>query len=150
VPVVEIDNNGFAGLTLSGANSTLNSLSIVKASGPGVTLEGDNITVIGNRIGIAINGSVAGNTGVGLFVDNSSGDTIGGTAPATGNTIGGNGGAGIQLGSSGSAQFLQKATILGNVIGIQGSLSFPNQGNGITIFSTGNTIGGTASGTPKR
>ncbi len=36
-PVVEIDNNGFAGLTttLSGFNSTLASLSIVNASAPG-------------------------------------------------------------------------------------------------------------------
>src|SRR5205807_9676919 len=39
-PVVEIDNNGFAGLALSGSNSTLKGLSIVNAYGAGVTLNG--------------------------------------------------------------------------------------------------------------
>lgn len=149
IPVVEIDNNGFAGLTIDASNSTLTTMSIVNANGPGVTLEGDNITVVGNWIGLASNGSVAANTGVGLFIDNSLGDTIGPTGTeAMGNTISGNGGGGIQLGTSGSPQFVQSATIHGNYIGTQygGGFVLPNQGNGITVFSTGNTIGGTAYG----
>jgi hypothetical protein len=146
--VVEIDNNGFAGLTIDASNSTLTTLSIVNANGPGVTLEGDNITMVGNLIGIAPNGSVAANTGVGMFIDNSRGDMIGPTGTeAQGNTISGNGGGGIQLGTSGSPQFVQSATIHGNYIGIPyGVGPAPNQGNGITVFSTGNTIGGTAYG----
>ncbi len=46
-PVVEIDNNGFAGITVFGS---MESLSIVNAKGPGVTLYG---TVAGNYIGLA-------------------------------------------------------------------------------------------------
>ena len=147
--VVEIDNNGFAGLTIAAPNSTLTTQSIVNANGPGVTLEGDNITVVGNLIGIAPDGSVAANTGVGLFIDNSTGDKIGAVG-VNGNTISGNGGGGIQLGTSGAPQFVQSATILGNYIGTQygGGIALPNQGNGITVFSTGNTIGGTAYGAP--
>ena len=102
-PVVEIDNNGFAGLgsdgfaglTLAGSNSTLAALSIVNAGGNGVTLEGDNITIVGNYIGLALDGSVVGNTENGLFVDNSTGDTIGGTTAAARNVISGNGGTSI-------------------------------------------------------
>ncbi len=41
-PVVEIDNHGFAGLTISGPNFSLASLSIVNANGPGLTLEGSH------------------------------------------------------------------------------------------------------------
>src|SRR6266478_5885879 len=38
-PVVEIDNKGFAGLTILAPGSSLGSLSIVNANGPGVTLK---------------------------------------------------------------------------------------------------------------
>jgi hypothetical protein len=88
-PVVEIDNNCFAGLTFNGAtNSTLASLSIVNAEGAGLTItgfQGDqlepatgyDVSVVGNYIGLALNGSVAANTGIGLD-DGSIGSTIGG------------------------------------------------------------------------
>ncbi len=147
-PVVEIDNNGFAGLTLSGSDSSLVSLSIVNATGTGVTLENAGIIVIGNYIGLALDGSVKGNTGVGLFVDTSSIDLIGGTAPADRNVVSGNGGGGIQLGPSGSKAFPQDATVDGNFIGTDptGQTAAANQGNGITNFSSGNSIGGTEAG----
>jgi hypothetical protein len=155
VPVVEIDNHGFAGLNIGAPNSSLASLSIVNANGPGVRLEGATSTVVGNYIGLALDGSVAPNTGVGLFVDltnrsaSESAATIGGTAPADRNVISGNGAGGIQLGSSGEQTFQYYTNILGNFIGtdITGQEAAANQGNGITVFSSGyNSIGGTAAG----
>ena len=154
LPVVEIDNNGFAGLTLSGASSSLMSLSIVHANGPGLTLEGYQNTVVGSYIGLALDGSVAANTGVGLFI-NLTGSNFGGTTATVGgitttarNVISGNGAGGIQLGTSGQ-MLLQSANILGNFIGTDptGLAAAANQGNGVTVFSDGfNSIGGTTAG----
>ena len=146
-PLVEIDNNGFAGLTLglNARGSNLASLSVVHANGPGVTLDADSVTVAGNYIGLALDGAIAANTGVGLFVDNSKGDTIGGTNAVARNVISGNGAEGIQLGVDSLGQ---SATVEGNFIGTDptGLAAAANQGNGITIFSNGNIIGGTVSG----
>lgn len=158
-PVVEIDNNGFAGLTLSGFECRLASLSIVNANGPGVTLLSSsgpgagNDTVVGNYIGLALDGSIAANTGVGLLIDDSIGNTIGGPAAADRNVISGNGGGGIQVGTSGQSGLA--ANILGNFIGTDptGHAAAANQGNGITSFTNLNrfttgwtTIGGTDPG----
>lgn len=163
-PVVEIDNNGFAGLTIDASDSRLASLSIVYANGPGVTLLGFNshigsggandVTVVGNYIGLALDGSVAANTGVGLFVDGTTDDTIGGTAPLDRNVISGNGAGGIQVGGGGDGM---NENILGNFIGTDptGQAAAANQGNGITLFSGpggsfitpgGSTVGGTDPG----
>jgi hypothetical protein len=139
-PVVELDNNGFDGLTINASNSTLSSLSIVNSGSNEVTLEGDNITVVGNWIGLPLDESVAPNSRGGLSVDNSTGDIIGGTASADRNVISGNGMAGIELGSS--------ATVEGNFIGTDptGQLGAGDQGIGILIYGNGNTIGGTKAG----
>ncbi len=152
-PVVEVDNNGFAGLTIGAPNSSLASLSIVNANGPGVTLEGGPSTIVGNYIGLALDGSVAPNTGVGLFIDLTHQDpiifsTIGGAAPGDRNVISGNGAGGILVGASGQ-QLVQSAEILGNFIGTDptGQAAAPNQGNGITVFSPGtDAIGGMTAG----
>lgn len=163
-PVVEIDNNGFAGLTINAQASRLASLSIVNANGPGVTLVGYaghlgsggalNVTVVGDYIGLALDGSVAANTGVGLFIDGATGDTIGGTGPLDRNVISGNGAGGIQVGSSGGGAGMSEQ-ILGNFIGTDpaGQAAAANQGNGITLFSGlssflsgGTTVGGTDPG----
>jgi hypothetical protein len=153
VPLVEIDNHGFAGLTIVASNSSLASLSIVNANGPGVTLQGDVSSVVGSYLGLALDGSVAANTGVGLLVDLThqtlnGAATVGGTTAADRNVISGNGAGGIQLGVSGQ-KLLQAVNILGNFIGTDptGQAAAANQGNGITVFSDGlNNIGGTAAG----
>jgi hypothetical protein len=149
-PVIEIDNNGFAGLTLTASSSSLKSLSIVNANGAGVTLQGvatnysatgASMTVVGNYIGLALDGSVAPNTGIGLLVDDSRFDTIGGGASIDRNVISGNGGDGIQIGQSGQS-FLD-TDIVGNFIGTDpsGQAAAGNQGNGITVLAEGNNIG---------
>ena len=131
-PVVEIDNNGFAGLSVYG---NLVSLSIVNAKGPGVTLYG---TAVGNYIGLALDGSVAANTGVGLLIpEGAVNNTIGGTTAAARNVISGNGAGGIQISG--------QAYVQGNFIGTDPSGQAPagNHGNGVTITDSFNTsIGG--------
>jgi hypothetical protein len=164
-PVVEIDNNGFAGLNIDAPNSTLASLSIVNANGPGVTLTGftshlgsggaNDCTIVGNYIGVALDRSVAANTGVGLFINGPGGETIGGTTTLDRNVISGNGAGGIQMGTSGNGAGVG-GKILGNFIGTDptGQVAAPNRGNGITLFSGpegvdffgGTTVGGTDAG----
>ena len=142
-PLVEIDNNGFAGLTFT-APSVLTSLSIVNANGAGVTLNGTNNPtdpgsgIIGNYIGLALDGSIAANTGVGLFVDHTQNVTIGGTAAVDRNIISGNGGGGILLGPAGPESSGQNAFVENNYIGTDttGKFAEPNQGNGITLAAT--------------
>jgi Domain of unknown function (DUF4214) len=148
-PVVEIDNNGFAGLTItSGADFSTNlvSLSIVNANGPGVTIAKGGAALLGSYIGLALDGSVAANTGAGLLIDISAGATVGGTTAADRNVISGNGGSGIQLNGV--------ATIIGNYIGTDptGQMAAGNQGDGIMDTSApspielANEIGGTDPG----
>ncbi|HVU86203.1 MAG TPA: right-handed parallel beta-helix repeat-containing protein [Pirellulales bacterium] len=141
-PVVEVDCNGFGGLEFasSATGAALTSLAIVGASGAGVTLDGGgNIAIANNYIGIGIGGATApANTGDGLELDNSDGNTI------AGNVISGNAGNGINL--SGSDDNL----VTGNLLGVDatGNAAVPNGQNGILITSasTGNRIG--AIGTP--
>jgi hypothetical protein len=139
-PVVEIDNNGFAGLSLGGSTSTIASLSIVNAERAGVTLGGGGNTLVGNYIGLALDGSTAGNSGPGLLIDGSYGDTIGGRTELDRNVISGNGGDGILVGPSGQ---VAAAFIINNYIGTDpsGQSAASNQGNGIALLSNGNNIG---------
>jgi hypothetical protein len=87
-PVVEIDFNHFSGLLFNpgSGGSDLRSLSLVDAAGSGVTINGANdISVAGNYIGVNLDGTTAnGNTGNGVQLINSSGDTIGNSDPVTG------------------------------------------------------------------
>ncbi len=158
VPLVEIDNNGFAGLTLEGSNSILAALSIVNANGAGVTLignindfdgqdTGQFINVVGNYIGLALDGSIAANTGYGLQTTNSD-SIIGGTTAADRNVISGNGAGGVQINNGVSGFHIAEpngALVEGNFIGTDptGLAAAPNQGNGISILNPGSVIGGT-------
>jgi hypothetical protein len=65
-PVVEVDDNGFGGLQFNtgSAGSALRSLAIVNARSDGITLNDGNILVVGNFIGLGLDGStVVGNGG---------------------------------------------------------------------------------------
>jgi hypothetical protein len=153
-PVVEIDNNGFAGLDIQASPSMLRSLSIVNANGPGVTLQQEGhqsfqapITVAGCYIGLALDGSIAPNTGVGLLDLSNDPDTIGGSTAADRNVISGNSGGGVQLGQMDAAQASNNQTIVeGNFIGTDstGKAPAPNQGNGVILATSegGATVGG--------
>ncbi|HEV8060211.1 MAG TPA: DUF4214 domain-containing protein [Gemmataceae bacterium] len=144
-PVVEINNNGFAGLTISGSSSSLVSLSVVNASGSGVTLEGSAAVLVGNYIGLALDGSAAGNQGDGIAVFNSVA-TIGGTAAGAGNVISGNALNGIVVQDPSTSG----TVIEGNFIGTNaaGTAAIANQQSGVLVQTAGaTTIGGLTSGT---
>lgn len=154
-PVVEVNFNHYAGLLFAAGSSgsELNALSLVDASDSGVTISGANgVTIAGNFIGVTPGGiTAAGNGGDGLFLNNTTGDTIGDTGPSSGattfqlsNVISGNGGNGIGLNHA------SNNTIAMNFIGtdITGTVAIGNAQNGILVTdgSTGNLIGGEATG----
>ncbi len=102
-------------------------------------LDSDNL-VEGNRIGTDSTGAFALANLAGLSVG-SSGNTIGGTAPGAGNLISGNSVDGIYI-------FAPDNLVEGNSMGTNaaGSAALANGGAGVSINSTGNTIGGLAAG----
>ena len=144
-PAVEVDMNGFAGLTFDAgsANSGLHSLSIVNANGAGVTLNDSNIVVAGNYIGLALDGSTsAGNVGDGLIINSTStANIIGGTIGLDRNVISANTGNGIRVDGSSRNQ------IEGNYIGTDAA-DTQNRGNDLngvllTNGAAANDVGGT-------
>jgi hypothetical protein len=121
-----ISGNGTDGISIGGSGST-------------------NEVIQGNKVGTDSSGTLPlgnGNRGIGIY--NVSGNLIGGTEPGAGNTIDDNVWEGIAI--YGSANNL----VEGNRIGtdITGLRAIGNHLNGVGIWggSTGNTIGGAASG----
>jgi hypothetical protein len=132
-PLVQVDYHGFGGLffTSGSDGSALRSLSLVNASGAGVTVEGGgSMLIVGNFIGLGLDGTtVAGNGGNGLELCDSSSNTIGGTLPEDRNIISGNQNNGISICGSSNNQ------VLGNFIGtdVTGTIALGNALNGILV-----------------
>jgi hypothetical protein len=147
-PTVEIQCGGNGGLDFAAgsADSQLLAVAVDDASGNGVTLNADSITVNDNYIGLNLAGRADGNQGNGIFVTaDSSSDSIGlntsGDSGAVANVISGNARSGLVLsGSSGD-------TVAANRIGTNaaGTIAVPNGGDGIYITrgASDNEIGGT-------
>jgi hypothetical protein len=118
----------------------------------GINLTGSgsatNNTILGNYIGVGANGTTdLGNRWYGIYANGATNSTIGGTATNAGNIISGTGttggGAnGIYLSTTASVW-----TIQGNTVGLNaaGTGALGNDGYGMQILSSGNTIGGTTS-----
>lgn len=147
-PVVQIDNNGNAGLNYTEAarTSVLTGVSVTGASGAGVTISTSVMSVLGNYVGLAPDGSVAGNGGDGILLtagstDNQIGANGAQVSGAYSNVISANSGSGIRLvGSSDNV-------IQANRIGTDptGTTAAPNGADGMTLRrSKSNLIGGTA------
>jgi hypothetical protein len=147
-PVVEINCDDYAGLQFSAgsADSELLGVAVDDASGNGVTLGADGITLNGDYIGLDLTGAADGNRGDGVFVSpDSSEDLIGlnssGDSGVVANVISANTGSGLVL--SGATD----NTVVANRIGTNpaGSAAIANGGNGIwlTQGAHGNEIGGT-------
>lgn len=155
-PVVAIDANGSPGLlfNVAAAGSTLRSLAIEHARGAAVTLDAPGTTVVGNFLGVQLDGKTpAGNLGDGLVINATSHhNTIGATTTLipnvssdaisrASNVISGNLGNGIVL--HGSAD----NSIVANYIGtdISGTIDLGNAGQGIMLDggAHNNMIGGT-------
>jgi hypothetical protein len=147
-PVAEIDCHGQPGLLFAAgsAGSQLRGVAVDDASGNGVTLDADAITITGDYIGLSLSGAAFGNRGDGVYASSrSSGDFIGlnpsGDPGVVANVISANGGSGIFLAGS------SRDVIVANRIGTNsaGSGPIPNGGNGIELTrgANDNEIGGT-------
>ena len=148
-PLVQIDANGFDGLQFNSGSqgSFLQSLGIVDAGSAGVTLNASHITLLGNFIGVELDGTTAaGNNGDGVQINaTSSGNTIGGPVQfgplvKEFNVISGNAGNGIVIDGSSDNE------IIANFIGtdVTGMNDLGNGGNGILLTggASSNLIGG--------
>lgn len=150
-PVVRVDYQKTAGLTLAAGSdgSVISGLSLVDATGAGVTIAASDTTLTGNYIGIWGNGrTVEGNRGEGVLIQSGAAGNrigIGGVAVFTlSNVISGNRGNGITI-SGGNDNVVQA-----NFIGTDptGTKARANGGNGIQITADAadNLIGGTQTG----
>lgn len=144
-PLVEVDYNHFGGLRFNtgSAGSALRSLGLVNATGAGVTFNGaGSMRVVGNFIGLGLNGATVAGNGNGIQLNGGSGSTIGGAAAWERNVISGNQNNGIYVSGSSNNQ------ILGNYIGtdVTGTLDRGNTRNGVVVTdgASGNIIGGSA------
>jgi CSLREA domain-containing protein len=133
--VLDAANTGNGlGLLIGAPGSTVRGLRIAGAPGSAVYLgEGsDGSTIEGNLL-------LPGSRGYGVFIE-TSGNTIGGTAPAARNVIGG-GRTGVRIEGGGNV-------IQGNLIGTDaaGTGANGNSESGIRLTGPANTVGGTSPG----
>jgi hypothetical protein len=149
-PIIELNGAGAgaaAGLQINAPGCTVKGLVINRFGATAIVMNSDNNVVSGNYIGTGVTGtSVVANTGNGILISGSQGNTIGGTAVGSGNVISGNSQTGILLvGAASTANLIQ-----GNLIGTNaaGTDVLSNQKNGIALMTGAhdNTIGGTISG----
>ena len=130
-----------AGLTLRYGNNTVKGLIIEGFSSYGIWLRfGNNNVVTGNYIGTDASGTAASPNLIGVEVDQSGDNTIGGAAAADHNLISGNQSYGIDGGGANNL-------ITGNYIGtdLTGTVALPNS-TGVRLSGFDNTVGGMESG----
>ncbi|MEM8887349.1 MAG: hypothetical protein AAGD28_05140 [Bacteroidota bacterium] len=103
--------------------------------------QSDSSTVLGNKLGTDITGSLSIGNAQGIAINNCSEITIGGNTAAHRNLISGNG-IGIQMYESSHNH------VYGNYVGtdINGTLAIPNTSNGLYVRGDSNQIGGIIAG----
>jgi len=134
--------NNCSNITVGGTTSALrNVIGGVTASGISIETNSNNVSIIGNYIGINPIATLArANTSHGINAVSSSSITIGGTAAGSMNVIAGNTGSGINMDA------IATASIAGNYIGITNATTGLGNGvNGMNILngSSNVVIGGT-------
>lgn len=152
-PVVLIrgdKNNNYRpfGLDVGGSHNTVRGLAINAFDYAGIHISGTGShTIQGNFVGTNSTGSVdIGNSGYGIWVENSPDNMIGGTGTGEGNLISGNNSVGVLIHLSASTN----NRVEGNLIGTDaaGTGAIPN-GYGVYIASApANFIGSSATSTP--
>lgn len=149
VLLIELNGNGaaFGAFTIASGGSTVRGVVINRfdGNGPtnGFTLQtlGGN-TIAGNWIGTSADGSTAqNNSRAGIYIENSAGNIIGGTAPADRNVILGSANPVIYDQGTGGGQ-----TIQGNYVGTDAQGLVPLGQTGIYLSTANNLIGGTDPG----
>ena len=138
---VEVDGSlagaGVDGLVLQSSDIEIIGLTINSFSDDAIQVEGDNNIIIGNFLGVDLNGTTAApNGGAGVNVVSGIGNTVGGSS-GDGNVIGGND-IGVRLQSTSSA-----TSVASNLIGIGAdeSTAVGNTTAGILVEGADNEIG---------
>jgi titin len=154
-PLIELNGaaaGSSAGLRLlpGASGSTVRALAINRFGAHGIQVDASSSnSFFANFIGADPSGSVArANSLEGIYLNGSSGNTVGSAAISDRNLISGNGDAGVYI-INGSSN-----TILGNYVGttLAGSAALGNSNNGVIIYATagstasGNHIGGAGGG----
>jgi len=157
VLMIELDGSmmggGANGLTITAGSSTVRGLVInrfvyppfIQTGGSGIALSGNGGNVIdGNFIGTDIAGTASFGNSIGISIDRSNSNTIGGTTPEARNVISGNAGYAVTM----FAVWGTGNLVRGNLIGtdVTGTAALGN-GGGVRMESAiNNTIGGTTAG----
>ena len=147
VPIVELNGSsagvGADGLHITAGNTTVKGLSINRFKGDGIELaiHGNNV-IQGNFLGTDVTGNSPQGNDVGIYINNTPNNQIGGTTASARNTISGNIGEGIFIvGSSATGNVIQGNYIGANVSGLN---AVGNSWSGIYIYyAPNNIIGGT-------
>ena len=171
-PLIELSGAGITtggaeGLRILAGGSTVRGLVInrfpqtagVIDTGDGIELvsKGGNV-IQGNYLGTDVSGAVAeGNASDGVFIENSPGNTIGGTTAAQRNIIAGQANSngfskGVEIYQDTSPTSNASGNLVeGNYIGtdVTGTKALANT-NGIELEAPGNTVGGTGRRRPQR
>ncbi|MBN1137485.1 MAG: hypothetical protein JXM73_12930 [Anaerolineae bacterium] len=137
---------GASGNTVGGVTAAARNV-IAGNEQSGIWLEDSGIDnlIAGNLIGTDKTGLVAIPNGErGIFIDNSAGAIVGGTAAGARNVISGNSGSGVGITGSGSSQNTVQANYIG--VGLDGTTPLANGANGVYVYTGAhhNTIGGVA------
>jgi CSLREA domain-containing protein len=143
---VTLDGAGVSGscLDVIAGSSEIRNLAIINCSGHGIELDGPGNTVEGNYIGVTASGDTKAPNANGILIA-SSGNTIGGNAPAKRNVISGNSGAGIYI----TGDHSRTNRIVGNFIGTDdtGVKKLANGVQGIYVdHAPLNVVGGSTAG----
>jgi hypothetical protein len=155
-PIIELDGGALSGddalvLAPGSDGSTIQGLDIADfqdpnfTTGAGIHIESNGNLVREDYLGTDPTGESAGSGNLyGVYIDGSSLNTIGGTMTGAGNLISGNTSAGVLIWDG--AQPALDNLVIGNKIGtdFKGTAALPNQGDGVDLFASNNTIGGTS------
>jgi uncharacterized protein (TIGR03437 family) len=147
-PVVELNLSGAGGLVIFAGSSVVRGLVINRSAFQGIVLRGGGGNVVeGNYIGTNVGGTVAlGNRSYGVWVIESSDNTIGGTLAAARNLISGNNDIAVLVDKRAAAAAGNR--VLGNYIGtdVTSNAALGNT-DGVAVAGGSNTtVGGTAAG----
>lgn len=148
--MIEIEGSnagaGASGLTLAGGDHVVKGLVINRFDASGILLHdseessiNDRNVVSGNFLGTAVDGMTALGNGVGVTIDVSWWNLIGGTSPGDNNLISGNGIGIVMTGNS------MQNNVRGSIIGAarDGDTPLPNESHGVQLKDGAlcNTIG---------
>ncbi len=138
--------DGASGNTIGGSSGTANVFSGNVRDGIRIQGGSSNNLIVGNLVGLAADGKTASPNGVdGIYLEASSGNTIGGTVTGSADYISGNLGYGIHLFGTGATGNV----ILGDFIGtnVAGTAAVPNGLGGVFLDGApNNTVGGAGTG----